>query len=219
MQFVKKIVKRYLRNNELYKMASYFRSQYRLHAAMRYSPEDFAVFEEGAVVENGVDIYHPNRIVLRFGSVIHRGSLINAAGGLHLGKCSGISYNCTIFTGDHRFLKAEAIPFDQRVLIKPVYIEDFVMIGTNVCIAPGVRVGEGAVIGMGSVLTKDVPPLAIVSGNPADVAGYRDSNHFQKLKQDKAFQCPVVESYDEKIPLMYQRKYKEFLEIIGLNST
>ena len=50
-------------------------------------------------------------------------------------------------------------------------IEDDVKIGTNVTLVPGVRVGTNALIGAGAVVTKDVPPFAIVVGNPAKVVG------------------------------------------------
>ncbi len=50
---------------------------------------------------------------------------------------------------------------------KPVVIGDHVWIGGNSVINPGVKIGEGAVIASGSVVTKDVPPYTLVGGNPA----------------------------------------------------
>lgn len=50
---------------------------------------------------------------------------------------------------------------------RPVVIEDKVWIGINATILPGVRVGYGAIIGANSVVTKDVPPMTVVAGNPA----------------------------------------------------
>ena len=49
-------------------------------------------------------------------------------------------------------------------------------IGANSVILPGVTIGEGALVGAGSVVTKDVPSRAIVAGNPARITGYRDKN-------------------------------------------
>lgn len=51
----------------------------------------------------------------------------------------------------------------------PVIIEDNVWIGEKSSILPGVHIGYGAIIGAGSVVTKDVPPMAVVGGNPAKV--------------------------------------------------
>ncbi len=51
----------------------------------------------------------------------------------------------------------------------PITIQDNVWIGGKVCILPGVTIGEGAVIGAGSVVTKDIPPYSLAVGNPAKV--------------------------------------------------
>lgn len=48
-----------------------------------------------------------------------------------------------------------------------VHIEDDVFIGLNVCICSSVTIGKGAIIGAGSVVTKDIPPYQIWAGNPA----------------------------------------------------
>lgn len=50
---------------------------------------------------------------------------------------------------------------------RPIVIEDKAWIGINSTILPGVRIGYGAIVGAGSVVTKDVPPMTIVAGNPA----------------------------------------------------
>lgn len=57
-----------------------------------------------------------------------------------------------------------------QIEVRPVVIEDNVWIGYNATILKGVRVGAGAVIEPGSVVLRDVPPLARVIGNPARVA-------------------------------------------------
>jgi acetyltransferase-like isoleucine patch superfamily enzyme len=54
---------------------------------------------------------------------------------------------------------------------KPVVVEDDAWIGWNGIVLPGVRVGEGAVVSPGSVVTRDVPAGAVVAGNPARLTG------------------------------------------------
>lgn len=52
---------------------------------------------------------------------------------------------------------------------RPIVIEDKVWIGINSTILPGVKIGYGAIVGAGSVVTKDVPAMTIVTGNPARI--------------------------------------------------
>mgnify|MGYP000091352893 CR=1 FL=1 len=57
--------------------------------------------------------------------------------------------------------------------VNPVEIGDDVWIGTRVIVLPGVKLGAGCVIGAGSVVTRDIPPLAVAAGNPARVIRQR----------------------------------------------
>lgn len=52
---------------------------------------------------------------------------------------------------------------------KPIVIEDKVWIGINATILPGVHIGYGAIIGANSLVTKDVPAMTVVGGNPAKI--------------------------------------------------
>ena len=86
--------------------------------------------------------------------------------------------NVSIYTTNHNFSRID-IPmcFQGNSPEKPVVVGDDVWIGANVIILPGVSVGKGAVIGAGSVVTKNVAEYAIVAGNPAKVIKSRlDSN-------------------------------------------
>ena len=60
--------------------------------------------------------------------------------------------------------------------VSEVVIGNDVWIGMRVIIMPGVKVGDGVVIGAGAVVTKDVPDFAIVGGVPAKIIRYRNSN-------------------------------------------
>ena len=64
---------------------------------------------------------------------------------------------------------------------KPITIGNDVWIGAHVLILGGVKVGDGAIIGAGSVVTKDVPPYAIYAGNPSKLIRYRFST--EKIKE------------------------------------
>lgn len=61
------------------------------------------------------------------------------------------------------------IPVHRPIVAKPVSIGCNVWLGEQVCIMPGVKIGDGAVIGAGSVVTRDIPPGCVAVGNPAKV--------------------------------------------------
>lgn len=62
---------------------------------------------------------------------------------------------------------------------RPIVIEDKVWIGINATILPGVRIGYGAIVGAGSVVTKDVPAMTVVAGNPAKIVKTIEKNKQQ----------------------------------------
>ena len=74
------------------------------------------------------------------------------------------------------------LPYDSTYNVKDVKIGENVWIGADVSIMPGVTIGEGAVIAACTCVTKDVPPLAVVGGNPFKIIKYRDSNKYHSLK-------------------------------------
>lgn len=64
-----------------------------------------------------------------------------------------------------------------------IIIQNDVWIGHNVILMSGIKIGNGAVIGAGSVVTKDIPPYSIVAGNPCKVIKYRfSSEQIEKLQ-------------------------------------
>lgn len=86
-------------------------------------------------------------------------------GGIEIGDGSLIGHNTTIATLNHDFNP------DKRANLhpSPVKIGKKVWIGSDCTILPGVEIGDGAVIGAGSIVTKDIPANSIAVGNPARV--------------------------------------------------
>ena len=98
----------------------------------------------------------------------------NISGAVSIGNDVMMGPNCTIYSRNHRFDNI-GIPMRLQGFTeeRPVTIDDDVWIGGNVTIMAGVHIGKGAILGAAAVVTKDVPPYAIVGGNPAKIIRYR----------------------------------------------
>ncbi len=107
--------------------------------------------------------------------------------GVEIGKYCHIAKGLTIYSHNHNWKSEEYIPYDDANIKKPVVIGDCVWIGCNVTIAPGAKIGDGVIISSGAVVFGEIPPCAIVRGNPAEVIGYRDKDVFRKLYADRKF--------------------------------
>lgn len=151
-------------------------------------------FGAGAFVGEGVEIFaEPGRNV-----VVGEGSAIAAYGFIH-GPCaigSNVSINarCHIEGGsvgisigddtrigpffnayafDHIFEDPNTPVRLQGVTSRGIIIGKDVWIGANVSVTDGVTIGDHSVVGIGTVVTRDVEPYAVVAGNPARVIKYR----------------------------------------------
>lgn len=92
------------------------------------------------------------------------------AGAIELGNFVMLAGHVAIVGGDHR-IDRPTVPmiFSGREPGRRTSIEDDVWIGHGAIVMSGVRIGEGAVVAAGSVVTKDVPPYSVVAGVPARV--------------------------------------------------
>lgn len=116
-----------------------------------------------------------NRVTL--GDYSGIGSNAKIYGECHIGNYVMMGQDVTIITRNHAFDRTD-IPMMQQGFDaeRPVTIDDDVWIGDRVLILAGVHIGKGAIIGAGAVVTKDVPPYAIVGGNPAHIIRMRGDN-------------------------------------------
>ncbi|MFC8620173.1 acyltransferase [Micromonospora purpureochromogenes] len=109
----------------------------------------------------------------------YRPTLIAARARIRIGNNVMFGPEVTIRGGNHRtdqvglpMIAVQKQPGDERYDLG-VTIEDDVWIGTRAVVLHGVTVGRGAVVGAGAVVTRSVPPYAIVAGNPARVIRLR----------------------------------------------
>lgn len=115
------------------------------------------------------------------------GLIISGLGRVKIGDYFHSGTNILIMLGSHDYEYGDKIPYGSHYKPKNVIIDDFVWLGSNVIISGNVHIGEGAIVAVGSVVVKDVPPYAIVGGNPAKVIKYRNIEQFEQLKKEGKF--------------------------------
>jgi len=93
-------------------------------------------------------------------------------GGVVIGSNVLIGAHCIITSSNHNFDRRDRIIWEQGMSWKKVTIGDDVWLGANVKVMPGVSIEHGAVVGAGSVVTKDIPSYGIATGIPAKIVGY-----------------------------------------------
>lgn len=101
------------------------------------------------------------------------GCWINGYGGLVLEDDANIGPHTMIHTANHKTDDPDQPIVAQGWESRPVRVGKDAWIGMHCVILPGVSIGEGAIVGAGSIVAKDVPAYAVVVGNPAKVIKYR----------------------------------------------
>lgn len=92
--------------------------------------------------------------------------------GVVIGDDTRIGPECRLFAFDHGFAP-QALVREQPTTSEGIVVGRDVWLGASVCVTDGVRIGDHAVVGMGAVVTKDVPEWAVAAGNPARIVGDR----------------------------------------------
>ncbi len=124
------------------------------------------------ILEN-VKFIEPSNISIDDNAGIGYRCFIEATGEVKIGKWVRIGPNVSFFTTNHNYIKKDIKIKHQGYTTGSIIIENDVWIGANVTILPNVKIGEGAVIGAGSIVSKNIDSFTIVAGNPAKVIKYR----------------------------------------------
>jgi acetyltransferase-like isoleucine patch superfamily enzyme len=136
---------------------------------------------EGAVVAGEKKENIILGVNVRFGGDVY----LHADELIEIGENSIFAYGVIIHTSTHDYNENPVWTF--RV-DRPVKIGRDVWVGTGAIILPGVIIGDYAIIGAGSVVTKNIPIKAIVAGNPAKIIKYREldatENQISSIPED-----------------------------------
>lgn len=132
----------------------------------------------------GTQFFDPSGVVVGEGTIIGQNAFLDGRDKLKIGKHVDIASDVMIYNSEHD-INSEYF----EAITAPVEIGDYVFIGPRAIILPGVKIGKGAVIAAGAVVTKDVDDFAIVGGIPAKVIGERQfKNPNYRLGRARLFQ-------------------------------
>jgi acetyltransferase-like isoleucine patch superfamily enzyme len=161
----------------------------------RYAPEEIGSLGEGVVIEEGVLIFNPAHVHIASNVYIgHRTMLcgdtraelrieedvwigpdcyMHSAGGITIGRRTGIGPRVAILTSTHSETLFPTPIIDAPLQLAPVEIREGSDLGIASILLPGARVGAGAQIGAGAVVTGEIPPGTVAVGIPARVVRRR----------------------------------------------
>jgi len=120
------------------------------------------------LVHHGLWVWSPWKLEIGDKTIVGDRAILDARAGIKLGRNVNISSTVTIWTGQHDY---QSPTFDY--VAAPVSVGDNAWLSFRSIILPGVKIGEGAVVAAGAVVTKDVEPYTIVAGVPAKAIGKR----------------------------------------------
>ena len=165
---------------------------------MSIDPSKFRKFGKNVKIYSMVRIVNPEVIEIGEGTQIDDFNFINGGKGTRIGRFNhiasfvsiigggefitgdyvGIATGCRLITGTHHYGDGKRIcplipPEEQCVIRGKIVLEKDVFLGANAIVHPNVTIGEGAIVGSGSLVLKDLEPWTINVGSPTKVIGLR----------------------------------------------
>ena len=171
-----------------------------------YQAHETAVIDVGCTIGEGTRIWHFSHLMA--GCVVGRdcniGQNVVISPGVVLGNRVKVQNNVSVYTGvtcgDEVFLGPSCVftnvinprsAISRKDQYKETHVDQGATIGANATIICGHAIGKYAMIGAGAVVTKDVPPYALVMGNPARQVGWvSEYGHRLMFDEEGAAICP-----------------------------
>lgn len=139
---------------------------------------------KNSFIHMGSRFYLPINITIGEGTVIGDHCFLDGRASLKIGNHVDIASQVLIYNSEHDIHSESFNPIEE-----PVEIGNYAFIGPRAIILPGVKIGKGAIVAAGAVVTEDIKPYEIVGGVPAKVIGERkNKNPHYKLGRARLFQ-------------------------------
>jgi acetyltransferase-like isoleucine patch superfamily enzyme len=135
-------------------------------------------------IHMGARFNEPWRVKIGEGTIIGNNAFLDGRADLTIGNHVDMASEVLIYNAEHNLKDPEF-----GAIQEPVVIGDYVFVGPRAIILPGVKIGEGAVIAAGAVVTSDVPNYAVVGGVPAKFICERQLKEYHyRLGRPRLFQ-------------------------------
>jgi UDP-2-acetamido-3-amino-2,3-dideoxy-glucuronate N-acetyltransferase len=171
-----------------------------------YQAHETAIIDEGCTIGDGTRIWHFSHIMTgcTIGQSCTIGQNVVVSPQVVLGNRVKVQNNVSVYTGvtcgDDVFLGPSCVftnvinprsAISRKHQFRPTFVEKGASIGANATIICGCRIGAYSMIGAGAVVTKDVPPYALVVGNPSRQIGWvSEYGHRLDFDDDGVAVCP-----------------------------
>ena len=133
----------------------------------------------GVVIKPGVRVKYPWRLAVGDHAWIGEDAWIDNLDHVSIGAHACVSQGVYLCTGNHDWADPAF-----GLIVKPIQIGPGAWVGARSTVAPGVSIGAGAILAIGGVAVKDIPPLEIHAGNPARFAKMRKMAERENLKSN-----------------------------------
>ena len=168
----------------IFNKTRHFLGEYKRKISLHYRLKKYPNVDKDANFSPLTIVYNPQNLIMHPRSSISQGAIIMNTNAKFIMKAwSGAAFGLSVITGNHINMpgyhhKMITEELKKELDINHEYDKDVVVgedvwLGARVILLSGVTIGRGAIVGAGSVVRYDVPPYAIVAGNPAKVVGFR----------------------------------------------
>jgi len=139
---------------------------------------------KGSTIHMWANFFNPKGIEIGEDTIIGDHCFLDGRAPIKIGNHVDIASQVLIYNSKHDINDPEF-----KAVEYPVEIEDYVFIGPRAIIMPGKKIGRGAIVAAGAIVTHDVPPGKIVAGVPARIIGERKLKDFKyRLGRARLFQ-------------------------------
>jgi acetyltransferase-like isoleucine patch superfamily enzyme len=164
----------------------HFVSEHVLFSSLRYIVFRISGTKIGrnSTLHMGVRFFSPRGITIGEDTIVGYGTFLDGRAPLIIGNHVDIASEVLIYNSEHDINADDFKPVNVRT-----EIADYCFIGPRSIILPGVKIGKGAIVAAGAVVTRNVPDFAIVAGVPAKIIGERGNKILTyKLGRARLFQ-------------------------------